>query len=403
MNEHEAAQFVDTLVDTVPDTPAPMHELLAQGKSAQSRMKVRRATVASAAVVAVIALAGTTLTLGGSDEPDPAPATTGPDVVGAAQVVEQWLITIQTEGLKAACPLMTTSFQRAMPAFNCDNPNVSDSPPFMTIDYRDAEIEVASQGGDIATVQVTHPGRPGQQTAYTTVYDHDQGEWLIDGFTIADNPAPGTVAHLPTFVPPDGFAREESTEVGPLTLDNETGCLTWNGDPVAFPTGTVLADDGSIRFPNGRVLRWWEDASFWQSTTRGPLNEDFHDGVESCLPAGSGPYTIVNVTGVSDSSAIPGSSVILLTGGSVHQARVRGALTMVGNCAGINEAVAIWPEGTTVLRESPLELNVPGLGRIHEGEQVDGGGGYFDTDTDDIGIVIPASCDTTEAVTFRPE
>ncbi len=45
---------------------------------------------------------------------------------------------------------------------------------------------------------------------------------------------------------------------------------------------------------------------------------------------------------------------------------------------------------------------MPGLGRIHEGEQVDGGGGHFDTDTDNIVIDIPASCDTTETVHFVP-
>lgn len=113
----------------------------------------------------------------------------------------------------------------------------------------------------------------------------------------SDRTPMGEIRHLPTFAVPDGFAREESTEVGPLTLDDRTGCLTWDGYPAAFPQGTAIAGDGSILLPNGKTLRWWEKAEFFQTQTTGPANSGF-EGLQECLPAGDGPFTVVWVTGV---------------------------------------------------------------------------------------------------------
>jgi hypothetical protein len=86
-----------------------------------------------------------------------------------------------------------------------------------------------------------------------------------------------------------------------------------------------------------------------------------------------------------------------------RQALIAGPLTLLGDCIGIGEAVAIWPRGTTVLNAAPLTLQVPDLGTIQEGDKVTGAGGYFDAVTGNVEVDIPASCGTTQGVTFRVE
>ena len=104
---------------------------------------------------------------------------------------------------------------------------------------------------------------------------------------------------------------------------------------------------------------------------------------------------------VQQDSAAP--STIVLTGSGGRDAVIKGRLTMVGNCAGIGESVAVWPENTRVISDSPLALQVPGLGKVRAGDLVVGGGGLFDAATDGVDIVIPSSCGTTQGVTFRVE
>jgi len=104
-----------------------------------------------------------------------------PDSAGAARVVRAWLVTIQDRGLKAACPFMTPEFQRQSRAYSCGNPNEHDSPPFMTVDYRDADVRVRSQDGDIAIVEVTFPDGQGPSTTYSARYDHIESRWLVAG------------------------------------------------------------------------------------------------------------------------------------------------------------------------------------------------------------------------------
>lgn len=107
----------------------------------------------------------------------------------------------------------------------------------------------------------------------------------------------------------------------------------------------------------------------------------------------------------SSAASVPGgrSATVLLTGDGGRDAKIVGTLTRVGDCAGIGDQVGIWPLGTTVVRESPLTLNIPGLGEIQAGDELVGAGGVFDAAVDDVAIEIPASCGTTQAVTFRPE
>jgi hypothetical protein len=104
-----------------------------------------------------------------------------PDPAGAARVVKQWLVTVQDKDLKAACPFMTPDFQRQTPAYNCGNPNADDSPPFLTVDYRVADVRVRSQDGDSAIVEVTFPDGQGPPTTYSALYDPRKSRWLVAG------------------------------------------------------------------------------------------------------------------------------------------------------------------------------------------------------------------------------
>ncbi len=75
------------LVDTVPDTPAPLIDLLERGDRAHRRRKARVATAVAAAAVVIIAVIATATLGGRANDPGPAIDSTGtvPDPEGAAQ------------------------------------------------------------------------------------------------------------------------------------------------------------------------------------------------------------------------------------------------------------------------------------------------------------------------------
>lgn len=79
--------------------------------------------------------------------------------------------------------------------------------------------------------------------------------------------APGEVQHLGMFTPPDLYAGGETEVRGTLAL-NEPGCLTLDGTLVAFPRGSEVSDDGAIRMPDGKVLRWWVPTAMSTFPTR---------------------------------------------------------------------------------------------------------------------------------------
>lgn len=98
--------------------------------------------------------------------------------------------------------------------------------------------------------------------------------------------------------------------------------------------------------------------------------------------------------------------VVLLTSRTERGGRdaiISGPLSLVGNCAGIGDAVAVWPKGTTVAQERPLVLDIPGLGTVKAGDELTGAGGNFDTAADEVPLRLPQSCQTTTGVTFRLE
>lgn len=86
-----------------------------------------------------------------------------------------------------------------------------------------------------------------------------------------------------------------------------------------------------------------------------------------------------------------------------EDAGITGRVTMIGDCLGIGSAVAIWPNGTTVVAEDPLTIEVPDLGRVELGDEIEGAGGFHDPADAPHGVSIPDTCDSKTIVTWRPE
>lgn len=70
MNESEAQTYVDTLLDTVPDGPAPIAGLVAAGARARRR-RTRRTVLGAAVAVVLVAVGGTAMTGRPADPVDP--------------------------------------------------------------------------------------------------------------------------------------------------------------------------------------------------------------------------------------------------------------------------------------------------------------------------------------------
>ena len=66
-------------------------------------------------------------------------------------------------------------------------------------------------------------------------------------------------------------------------------------------------------------------------------------------------------------SAPPDAGMDALGGGTVE---------VVDGCLGANGSVIIWPHGTRVVSEDPLQVDVPELGKVGLGDTVELGGGF---------------------------
>ena len=102
-----------------------------------------------------------------------------------------------------------------------------------------------------------------------------------------------------------------------------------------------------------------------------------------------------------------GDSIVLVgeigPGDSVAGVGLGGTLAMVGDCVGIDEATVIWPYGTEIASNEPLTIDVPGLGRVALGDQVDGSGDEY-VDRLPKGIdSIPAGCPAEQVFAFYPD
>ena len=104
---------------------------------------------------------------------------------------------------------------------------------------------------------------------------------------------------------------------------------------------------------------------------------------------------------------VVGKSFVLVgpegDGNNVAGFGVGGVVSMTGRCLGIDRVTVIWPHGTSVTSEDPLEIDVPGLGRVRLGDHVEGGG-YSATEQLPEGISrVPESCPAGRVLAFFPE
>ncbi|HET7736536.1 MAG TPA: hypothetical protein VFK52_11200 [Nocardioidaceae bacterium] len=104
----------------------------------------------------------------------------------------------------------------------------------------------------------------------------------------------------------------------------------------------------------------------------------------------------------------------VLKGGDIHvlvappasggeDARVGGRLTLVGDCLGIDQDVALWPSGTSIKSSDPLVIEVPGFGSLEIGDIVEGAGGYTTVALHSGEPEVPEACTATGIVNIRYE
>ena len=83
-------------------------------------------------------------------------------------------------------------------------------------------------------------------------------------------------------------------------------------------------------------------------------------------------------------------------------------LRLVGDCVGLDfgdgrTAVAIWPHGTEWVSTQPLAIDVPGLGRVDDGDALVGGGTDYEGPHPLSGIEVPSTCRAARLVSFTPQ
>ncbi|WP_133059005.1 MULTISPECIES: hypothetical protein [unclassified Nocardioides] len=114
---------------------------------------------------------------------------------------------------------------------------------------------------------------------------------------------------------------------------------------------------------------------------------------------------LVGLTSCRDSANFvmaDGTYVLLAQPGDEgDEAQVQGTVTVIGSCLGIDDAIAIWPAETTIVDTDPFTIQVPDVGEVSVGDQVDGAGGGATMDDLPDGVVVPDDCDATSVVTFR--
>lgn len=106
-------------------------------------------------------------------------------------------------------------------------------------------------------------------------------------------------------------------------------------------------------------------------------------------------------------ASVEGSRIHVLVGpehvGAVAGVGFGGQVRMVGSCLGIDATTVIWPYGTKVVSESPVIVDVPGLGHLSPGDTVSGGGEQW-TNRLPKGIdALPAGCSGHDVLEFWPD
>lgn len=176
--------------------------------------------------------------------------------------------------------------------------------------------------------------------------------------------APGQVQHLLRFTPADAYAGGETSARGPLEL-NESGCLMLDGNLVAFPNGSKITDDGSIRMPDGRTLQWWVPTQMATFPTRPNKSGTQTDlglagRLDACMP-GAADFlpAITLVTFLPDSSAshVPTDLADVLQRGDIEVADAS-----FDNGLSADESLAAFTEvyeiGSTPVDATPYAVTV---------------------------------------------
>lgn len=124
------------------------------------------------------------------------------------------------------------------------------------------------------------------------------------------------------------------------------------------------------------------------------------------LIAGAIAVALVVVFGVRGCSGkvIDADGVKVLTAGyqsGGSDALGGGTLEVVGDCLGAHGDVYVFPQGTEVIDEEPLTIDIPGVGEVSLGEEFDVGGGWaIEHSSDEVepgpieigGVTVPTEC-----------
>lgn len=82
---------------------------------------------------------------------------------------------------------------------------------------------------------------------------------------------------------------------------------------------------------------------------------------------------------------------------------VSGRVSMVGDCLGIDGTTTLWPEGTRIVHDAPLTIDVPGVGELEVGASVSGEAiGYSDQPPTGP-EAIPSGCPSDGLIAFQPD
>ena len=83
---------------------------------------------------------------------------------------------------------------------------------------------------------------------------------------------------------------------------------------------------------------------------------------------------------------------------------ITGRLTVLGGCLGVGDSVVVWPEGTEVLLDDPVRIEVPGRGTYSLDSEIELGGGHLEPAADGTvggavgGAEVPEACAATGEV-----
>ena len=94
---------------------------------------------------------------------------------------------------------------------------------------------------------------------------------------------------------------------------------------------------------------------------------------------------------------LPGGATVFVHGSGSpdgEAAQIVGTLLVADGCVLLEQGgqrfPVVWPAGTSVAVEDPLELALPGGDRLRVGGVVSGGGGYHEASS--LGIDVPGAC-----------